>query len=106
MPPRRRWLRFHHAYGFPGFRPDPTVKDVGEQDMREQLRRGGKPGPKVIGVDEIAIKKRHTYRIVVSDLVRKRPIWFGGLDRSEASMDKFFKWLGAKKSAGIRMVVM
>src|SRR6266496_6162514 len=53
-----------------------------------------------------SIKKRHTYRIVVSDLVRKRPIWFGGQDRSEASMGEFFKWLGAKKSAGIRMAVM
>jgi transposase len=83
-----------------------TVKDLEKQYMREQLRRAGRPGPKVIGVDEISIKKRHTYRIVVSDLVRKRPIWFGGQDRSEASMDEFFKWLGAKKSAGIRMAVM
>ena len=38
--------------------------------------------PRVIGVDEIAIKKRHQYRIVVSDLERRRPIWFGGKDRS------------------------
>jgi hypothetical protein len=60
----------------------------------------------VIGIDEVSIKKRHTYRIVVSDLVRERPIWFGGTDRSEASMDTFFTWLGAKKSAGIRMAVM
>ena len=83
-----------------------TVKDLEKQYMREQLRRAGRPGPKVIGVDEISIKKRHTYRIVVSDLVRNRPIWFGGQDRSEASMGEFFKWLGAKKSAGIRMAVM
>ena len=83
-----------------------TVKDLEKQYMREQLRRAGRPGPKVIGVDEISIKKRHTYRILVSDLVRKRPIWFGGQDRSEASMGEFFKWLGAKKSAGIRMAVM
>jgi len=83
-----------------------TVKDLEKQYMREQLRRAGRPGPKVLGIDEISIKKRHTYRIVVSDLVRKRPIWFGGQDRSEASMDEFFKWLGAKKSAGIRMAVM
>jgi len=83
-----------------------TVKDLEKQYMREQLQRAGTPAPKVIGVDEISIRKRHTYRIVVSDLVRKRPIWFGGQDRSEASMDEFFKWLGAKKSAGIRMAVM
>ena len=83
-----------------------TVKDLEKQYMQEQLRRAGRPGPKVIGVDEISIKKRHTYRIVVSDLVRKRPIWFGGQDRSEASMGEFFKWLGPNKSAGIRMAVM
>ena len=82
------------------------VKELEKQYMREQLRRAGNPGPKVIGIDEVSIRKRHTYRIVVSDLVRERPMWFGGQDRSEASMDEFFKWLGPKKSAGIRMVVM
>ena len=83
-----------------------TVKELEKQYMREQVRRAGAPGPKVIGIDEISIKKRHVYRIVVSDLVRKRPIWFGGKDRSEVSMDEFFTWLGPKKSAGIRMAVM
>jgi transposase len=83
-----------------------AVKALEMQYMREQLRRVGSPGPKVIGIDEISIRKGHTYRIIVSDLVRGRPIWFGGTDRSEASMDGFYKWLGPKKSAGIRMAVM
>jgi transposase len=83
-----------------------TVKELEQQYMRAQLARAGTPGPKVIGIDEVSIRKRHTYRIVVSDLVRRRPIWFGGTDRSEASMDEFFTWLGAKKSAGIRLAVM
>jgi len=83
-----------------------TVKALEMQYMREQLRRTGTPGPKVVGIDEISIRKRHTYRIVVSDLVRGRPIWFGGKDRSEASMDEFFEWLGPRKSRGIRMAVM
>ena len=83
-----------------------TVKDLEKQYMREQLRRAGTPGPKVIGIDEISIRKRHTYRIVVSDLVRMRPIWFGGQDRSEASMDLFYQGLGPKKTAGIRLAVM
>jgi transposase len=83
-----------------------TVKDLEQQYMREQLRRAGTPGPKVVGIDEVSIRKGHTYRIVVSDLVRQRPIWFGGTDRSEASMDEFFTGLGAKKSAGIRLAVM
>jgi len=68
-----------------------TVKELDKQYMREQVRRIGTAAPKVIGVDEIAIRKGHTYRIVVSDLLRRRPIWFGGQDRSEQSMNEFFK---------------
>lgn len=83
-----------------------TVRRLEMEYMREQLRRMGSPAPKVIGVDEISIHKGHTYRIVVSDLVRRRPIWFGGEDRSEASMDAFYAWLGAKKSRRIRLAVM
>jgi transposase len=83
-----------------------TVKELDKQCMREQLRRIGTPTPKVIGVDEIAIRKGHSYRIIVSDLLRRRPIWFGGRDRSEQSMDEFYKWLGAKKSKQIRLAVM
>jgi transposase len=83
-----------------------TVKILEMQYMRAQIARAGTPGPRAIGVDEISVRKRHTYRIVVSDLDRKRPIWFGGDDRSEASMAQFYDWLGPEKSARIRLVVM
>jgi transposase len=83
-----------------------TVKTLEMQYMRAQLKRAGTPAPRVIGVDEIAVRKGHSYRIVVSDLVRKRPIWFGGTDRSEASMAAFCDWLGRKKSGKIRLAVM
>ena len=59
-----------------------------------------------IGIDEISLRKGHTYRIVVSDLERKRPIWFGGKDRSEESMDMFYEWPGQKKIKKIRLAVM
>ncbi|OUL95686.1 transposase [Paraburkholderia hospita] len=83
-----------------------TVKDLEMQYMRAQLDRFGTPGPKVIGIDEISIGKGQTYRIVVSDLIRGRAIWFGGEDRKEASMHQFYDWLGEKKARGIRLVVM
>jgi transposase len=83
-----------------------TVKRLEMDYMREQIRRVGTPGPKVIGIDEISIRKGHTYRIVVSDLERRRPIWFGGDDRSEASMDQFYRFLGKKKAKRIRLAVM
>jgi transposase len=59
-----------------------TVKGLEKQYMREQLRRARMPGPVVIGIDEISVKKGQDYRIVVSDLWRRRAIWFGGEDRS------------------------
>jgi len=55
-----------------------TVKTLEMQYMREQIKRAGQPRPKVIGIDEISIRKGQTYRIVVTDLDRRRAIWFGG----------------------------
>jgi transposase len=83
-----------------------SVKALDKQYMRAQLDRVGMPGPKAIGIDEISIRKRHVYRIVVSDLIRGRPIWFGGTDRLEASLAQFYQWLGPRKTKGIRLVVM
>jgi transposase len=83
-----------------------TVKELEKQYMNAQLVRAGRPGPRRIGIDEISIRKRHTYRIVVSDLDRRRAIWFGGDDRSEASMAQFYAWLGEKKSRRIRLALM
>jgi len=83
-----------------------TVKDLDKYYMRVQLARAGKPRPKAIGVDEVSIRKGHTYRVVVSDLERRRPIWFGGADRSEESLGLFYSELGERKSRQIRMAVM
>lgn len=67
-----------------------TVKELDKIYMREQLRRAGPPVPNVIGVDEISVKKRHVYRIVVSDLEQNRALWFGGEGRTEKDMDQFY----------------
>jgi transposase len=83
-----------------------TVKALDMQYMREQLRRVGTPAPRAIGIDEVSLGKGHRYRIVVSDLLRRRAIWFGGTGRTEADLDLFFQWLGAAKCRGIRLAVM
>ncbi len=74
--------------------------------MREQLKRASKPNPRIIAIDEISVHEGHDYRIVVSDLERQRPIWFGGKDRKEVSMDGFYAFLGKKKAKNIRLAVM
>lgn len=83
-----------------------TIKALEKQYMREQWQRAGTSRPKVIGIDEISMRKGHAYRIVVSDLEKHRPIWFGGQDRSEQGMDMFYEFLGEKAASRIRLAVM
>jgi len=83
-----------------------TVKDLDKLYMQKWLDRTPTPAPRVIGIDELSIRKGHTYRIIVSDLERGRPIWIGGEGRKEEDMDKFFAELGPKKAKCIRLAVM
>lgn len=83
-----------------------AVKEMDKLYMREQLARAGEPRPGIIGIDELAIRKGHVYRIVVSDLEREQPIWFGGIDRSEESLAMFYDFLGDARSQRIRLAVM
>lgn len=83
-----------------------TVKDLEKEYMREQLKRVGPPNPRVIGIDEISVSKRHEYRIIVSDIEKRQAVWFGGLDRSEESMNQFYAFLGPERAAKIRLAVM
>jgi transposase len=83
-----------------------TVKDLDKLYMAKQVERAGHPAPRVIGIDEISIRKGHDYRIVVSDLERRRPIWVGGQGRKEVDADLFFAWLGPEKTAKIELAAM
>ncbi len=63
-----------------------TVKTLDKQYMRAQLAAAGTPAPRVIGIDEISIRKGHTYRIVVSDLIA------GGRSGSAARIARKRAW--------------
>jgi hypothetical protein len=63
-----------------------TVKALEMLYMRAQIERAATPGPRTIGIDEIAVRKGHDYRIVVSDLrsglaetTAPRPAWRGSM---------------------------
>jgi transposase len=88
--------RLHHT----------TVKDLDNLYMAEQLPRHPMPTTVAIGVDEIAIRKGHVYRVVVSDLRQQRPIWFGRTGRTQEDLAQFFADYGAKRCAGIEVAVM
>jgi len=88
--------RLHHT----------TVKDLDKLYMAQQLKRTPLTAPRAIGVDEIAIRKGHDYRIVVSDLDKGRPIWVGGKGRKEKDLDLFFATIGERRSSNIKLAVM
>jgi len=88
--------RLHHS----------TVKDLDKQYMRMQLAREGKSAPHAIGVDEIAVRKGHEYRVVVSDLERGRAIWVGGKGRKEEDLDLYYATLDDKTRNGIKLAAM
>jgi len=88
--------RLHHT----------TVKDLDKRSMAEQLRRHPMPATAAIGVDEIAIRKGHEYRVVVSDLIRQRPIWFGGWGRKQTDLERFFAAYGVRRCQRIQVAVM
>jgi transposase len=83
-----------------------TVKRLEKEYMREQLDRAPAARPQIVGIDELSIRAGHNYRIVVSDLEKRRPIWFGGSDRSEESLDEFYRILGEKQARRIHLAVM
>jgi transposase len=62
---------------------------------------------RAIGVDEISVRKGHSYAIVVADLDKQRPIWMSvELGRDEEHMDVFYRDMGKKRSESLRLAVM
>jgi transposase len=61
---------------------------------------------RAIGIDEVPIRKGHTYAILVADLDQQRPIWMQGPGRAEEEMNVFFKDMGPRRYKSINLAVM
>ncbi len=61
---------------------------------------------RTIGIDEISVRKGHTYAIVVADLDQKRPIWLGGQGRTEGDLQLFYDAMGKERCETIELAVM
>jgi len=57
----------------------------------------------VIGIDEVSRRKGQQYLTIVYDLDRSRVVWVGR-DRTTATMERFFGWLGPRRARPIRTV--
>jgi len=66
-----------------------AVKEMDKLYLREQLAQAAPLAPAVIGIDELSIRRGYVFRIVVSDLERQQPLWFGGDGHSAESLAEF-----------------
>jgi transposase len=57
----------------------------------------------VIGIDEVSRRKGQQYLTIVYDLRRGRVVWVGR-DRTTATMERFFTWLGPRRARAIHTV--
>lgn len=83
-----------------------TVKDLDKLYMVKLLGKYPVVAPRVVGIDELSIGRRHTYRVIVSDIERGRVIWIGGEGRRESDIDQCFRALGERKTKSIELAVM
>lgn len=77
-----------------------TVATAVEEAVVYGLAHRDLEGLTHIGIDEISRKRGHVYVTNVYDLVRKRLIW-SGEGRKEATLEAFFDYLGAEKTAAL-----
>ncbi len=56
-----------------------------------------------VGLDEVSRRKGQQYLTLVYDLERRRVVWVGK-DRDEATLQRFFAWLGTRRARAIQAV--
>jgi transposase len=56
-----------------------------------------------VGIDEVSRRKGQQYLTLVYDLERRRVVWVGK-DRAEATLQRFFAWLGRRRGRALQVV--
>jgi len=69
------------------------------------LERRGRQPLHILGIDKVSRRKGHHYLTVVYDLERGLLLWVGE-DRTEETLSRFFRRLGRRRSASIRVVCL
>lgn len=82
-----------------------TIKSLDTEYMQEQVRRNLVAVPRAIRIDEISLRKGHTYRIVASDLERGSQSGTEGKIALRGALICSYVWLGTKKTNEIALAV-
>jgi transposase len=82
-----------------------TVKDIDKHYLERDYGQPDLNGLRILAVDEISIRKGHSYLTVVLDYISGRVV-FVGKDRKSKTLERFFDQLSDEQLDGIEAVVM
>jgi transposase len=82
-----------------------TVKAIDKSFLERDFGELPIANPRILAIDEIAIRKGHTYMTVVMDYFSGRILWMGK-DRRKETLDAFFATLTDQQKQGIEAVAM
>ena len=82
-----------------------TVKAIDKSFLQKQFGQTQTDGLRVLAIDEIAIRKGHTYMTVIMDYFSGRIVWMGQ-DRRKETLNAFFAELTQAQKDGIEAVAM
>ncbi|MCP4716378.1 MAG: ISL3 family transposase [Deltaproteobacteria bacterium] len=82
-----------------------TVKQIDKAALEKELVDVSDTAPRLIGVDEAAIKRRHRYATVVVDLDEKS-VPYLAKGRTKESLSGYYEALGPDKCGNIKAVAM
>lgn len=82
-----------------------TVKEIDKSFLAEEFSETDYSDLRVLAIDEIALKKGHTYMTVVLNYLTGRVVWMGE-GRSMETLDKFFAGMTDQQKAAIEAVAM
>lgn len=82
-----------------------TVKEMDKAALQSELPDPGSASPRLLGVDEFSVKKRHRYATVVADL-ETMEVPYVAADRTAESLAGFYQALGEDKCKQVEAVAM
>lgn len=82
-----------------------TVKAVDQQFLQEQFGQTDYDDLRILGIDEIAVKKGQQYMTVVMDYLTGRVVWTGE-GRDKETLDRFFAGMTDEQKVAIQAVTV
>ena len=82
-----------------------TVTAIDKSFLTQEFGRTDYTGLRILAIDEIALKKGHTYMTVVLDYLTGRVVWMGE-GRSMETLEQFFGGMTNEQKASIEAVAM